>query len=310
MIAELADSVLKGDRSAAARAITTVVDERDGYEELWKRLYPHSGRAHKIGFSGPPGSGKSTLIGRMIALLRSKGEKVGVLAVDPSSTYTGGAFLGDRLRIQEHALDPGVFIRSLASRGMVGGLTAGIFGAMHVLEAYGCDRILLETVGTGQDEVDIAKAVDTVVYLSTPSLGDEIQGLKAGSMEIGDVFVINKCDLEGKDRALADMTRALGLGGEEKGWKPPVVGVSALKDTGLIEFYKKVTEHRAYLLESGEGEKRRKEQALQELSIYLTQRLQQDLRKSIADEDLSKLLDKATDPVSLGSKLLSGFKRK
>lgn len=303
--ASLAEGVLKGDRSAAARALTTIIDERDGYDELWRRLYPHAGRSHKIGFSGPPGCGKSTLIGALIRVLRARGEKVGVLAVDPSSQVTGGAFLGDRLRIQEHALDPGVFIRSLASRGMVGGLTAGVFGAIRVLEAFGCDRILLETVGTGQDEVDVAKVVDTVVYVLTPSLGDEIQGLKAGSMEIGDVFVVNKGDLPGQDRAIADIRRALELSEAPLDWPPPVAATTALKGQGLEELHARIEEHRAYLAKSAEGERRRRRQAFEELAIYVTQRLYRDLRSGIAERHVGQLLDKTSDPVTLGEKILS-----
>ena len=308
---ELAEGVLRGEPGAASRALTWVVDERAGHEELWRRLYPHSGRAHKVGFFGPPGSGKSSLIGAMIALLRARGEKVGVLAVDPTSPFTGGAFLGDRLRLQEHVLDRGVFMRSLASRGTLGGLTAGIFGAIRVLEAYGCDRILIETVGTGQDEVEVAKVVDSVILVTTPFLGDEIQGLKAGSMEIADLFIINKADLEGSDRALGDLRRALAMGEEKPGaWKPPVIAASATQGRGLDEILKALTEHAEFLKSSGEGARRRKAQAFEELSIYVTQRVYQDVRKGIKEAHLNSLLEKRTDPVSLGRALVAGRKAK
>src|SRR5437868_12030970 len=186
---DLVKRVRRGDHAAASRALSIVVNDDVSAEILAKEFFKSSGSAQKVGVSGPPGAGKSTLTGRLIGYYRSKKLKVGVLMVDPSSSISGGAFLGDRLRVMEHATDKGVFIRSLASRGMIGGLTHTIFGAIHVLEALGCQKILIETVGTGQDEVEIASVADTVLYVTTPAMGDEIQAMKAGAMEIGDVFV-------------------------------------------------------------------------------------------------------------------------
>ncbi|MBI4349596.1 MAG: methylmalonyl Co-A mutase-associated GTPase MeaB, partial [Elusimicrobia bacterium] len=209
---DLAARVLRGDHAAVGRALSIVTDERPGADELARSFFVHAGRAHKVGVSGPPGSGKSSLINRLVAHYRKSGEKVGILAVDPTSPWTGGAFLGDRLRVQQHALDSGVFFRSLGSRGTVGGLTSTIFGAIHVLEAWGCDRILLETVGTGQDEVEVSHVADTVCYLTTPSLGDEIQAMKAGAMEAADILVLNKADMAEKEKALSALQEALRLG--------------------------------------------------------------------------------------------------
>ncbi len=299
----LASAVIRGDQAAAARALTAVVDEREGSEDLLRELHRFSGTAHKVGFCGPPGCGKSTLVGRLVGELRKRGERLAVLAVDPSSPFSGGAFLGDRLRIQEHALDPEVFIRSLASRGMVGGLTHSIFGAVRVMEAYGARRVLLETVGTGQDEVDIARVADTVLYVTTPTLGDEIQAMKAGAMEVADVFVVNKSDLDGADRAVADLSRALGLGEDRGGWRPRVLSTSALTGRGAVELADVIEEHRRHLEDSGERRKRLKAQLREELTLYVSRKLYRDALRRISDEDLEALLDKREDPVTMGRRL-------
>jgi len=302
----LAQRVLDGDPAAASRALSHVIDEAPESETLLKAFFAKTGSAQKIGVCGPPGAGKSTLTGRLIGEYRKKKLKVGVLAVDPSSPITGGAFLGDRLRIQEHALDPGVFIRSIASRGMVGGVSHTIFGAIHVLEAYGCDKIFVETVGTGQDEVVIAKVADTVLYVTTPQMGDEIQAMKAGVMEIGDCFVVNKADLPAKDKAIADLKAAIGLGRthEPSPWEPPVVGTSALSGEGVGELAKLIDKHWQYLRGSGEGKRRLREQHREELSLFVSRRVYQDALKSLTDRDLDGLASGKTDPVALAKRLL------
>jgi LAO/AO transport system kinase len=306
---DLIRRVRRGEHAAASRALSLVVDEHASSEALAKDFFRSAGTAQKIGVCGPPGAGKSTLTGRLIGAFRARKLKVGVLAVDPSSSISGGAFLGDRLRIMEHATDPGVFIRSLASRGMIGGLTYAIFGAIHVLEALGCDKILVETVGTGQDEVDIASVVDTVLYVTTPSMGDEIQAMKAGSMEIGDIFVVNKADLAGKDKAIADLKAALGLGHSAgqalKAWEPPVVATSALSGAGIPELSAALDGHAAHLKKSGEGRTRLKKQHATELQFWIQRRVMKTALDRVTDKLLEDMVARKSDPASVGRRLLS-----
>ena len=223
--------------------------------------------------------------------------------VDPSSSISGGAFLGDRLRVMEHATDTGVFIRSLASRGMIGGLTYAIFGAIHVLETLGCDKILIETVGTGQDEVEIASVADTVLYVTTPSMGDEIQAMKAGAMEIGDIFVVNKADLAGKDKAIADLKAALGLGHSAgqavKAWEPPVLASSAKSGEGVPELAKELDGHWKHLRGSGEGRVRLKRQHATELQFWIQRRVIKSALDRVTDKILEDMVSRKTDPATL-----------
>lgn len=303
---DLSERVRKGDIAAAARAMSVVVDERPEADELSKAFFPYSGRTQKIGLCGPPGAGKSSLAGRLIGFFRKQGLKVGMLAVDPSSPISGGAFLGDRLRIQEHATDSGVFIRSLASRGMIGGVSHTIFGAIHVLEAAGFDKIIVETVGTGQDEVEIGRVADSVVYVTTPQLGDEIQAMKAGVMEIGDFFVVNKADIPGADKAISDLkgALALGRGHAPKPWEPPVLGASAASGEGVAELGRALERHWNFLRQSGEGKRRLREQHREELSLYISRRAYRDAMRRVSDKNLDDLLEHRIDPASLGARIL------
>lgn len=300
--------VRRGEHAAASRALSLVVDEEDAGETLVKDFFKSSGSAQKIGICGPPGAGKSTLTGKLIGHFRQQKLKVGVLAVDPSSSISGGAFLGDRLRVMEHATDPGVFIRSLASRGMIGGLTHTIFGAVHVLEAFRCDKILIETVGTGQDEIDIASVADTVLYVTTPAMGDEIQAMKAGAMEVGDIFVVNKADLSGKDKAVADLKAALGLGlsaGQvAKSWESPVVATSALSGESVSSLVLEIERHWKHLRSSGEGRARLKSQHAVELQFWIQRRVMKKALSGITDQVLEDLVAHKIDPITLGRKLL------
>jgi len=305
---ELVKRVRRGDHAAASRSLSIVVNDEKDSELLAKEFFKSSGSAQKVGVSGPPGVGKSTLTGRLIGHYRSKKMKVGVLMVDPSSSISGGAFLGDRLRVMEHATDSGVFIRSLASRGMIGGLTYAIFGAIHVLETLGCDKILIETVGTGQDEVEIASVADTVLYVTTPSMGDEIQAMKAGAMEIGDIFVVNKADLAGKDKAVADLKAALGLGHSAgqavKAWEPPVLASSAKNGEGIPELAKELDGHWTHLQKSGEGRARLKRQHATELQFWIQRRVIKSALERVTDKILEDMVLRKTDPASIGRKLL------
>ncbi|HVE14236.1 MAG TPA: methylmalonyl Co-A mutase-associated GTPase MeaB [Elusimicrobiota bacterium] len=301
----MAERVLAGDPAAASRALSIVTDEREGHESLSRELFARRGPAHTIGLCGPPGSGKSSVINRLVSVFRKAGETVGVLAVDPTSPFTGGAFLGDRLRVQEHALDSGVFMRSLATRGMLGGLNATIFGAVHVLQAYGCQRILIETVGTGQDEVDIADVADTVLCVSAPYQGDEFQAMKAGTMEIADVFVVNKADLADVDKAVAALRDALSLGhAPDLKWKTPILPVSATRNEGFGALGAAIDEHREHLRSSEEGKARAKRQLRKELSLWISRRLYQDAMERVTDADIDELLKGRSDPVSTGERLL------
>lgn len=305
--AELARLVRRGDPAAAARALSVVTEERPGHEELSRHLFPDHGRSHTVGLCGSPGSGKSSLINRLVAAFRKRGETVGVLAVDPTSAFTGGAFLGDRLRIQEHALDKGVFMRSLATRGMMGGLNSTIFAAIHVLEAYGVDRLVIETVGTGQDEVDVAEVVDTVVCVTAPYQGDEFQAMKAGTMEIGDVFAVNKADLPEVERTVAALKDALSLAPrKEGGWAPRVTPVSALSAKGVEELASDIVAHRAHLEASGELEERRRRQLRRELSLVISRRLYRDALERVTEGHIDLLSSNKSDPHSLGDRLLGG----
>lgn len=302
---ELAKLVRRGDPAAAARALSVVTEERHGHEELSKLLFSDHGRSHTVGLCGSPGSGKSSLINRLVATFRKRGETVGVLAVDPTSAFTGGAFLGDRLRIQEHALDKGVFMRSLATRGMMGGLNSTIFAAIHVLEAYGVDRLIIETVGTGQDEVDVAEVVDTVVCVTAPYQGDEFQAMKAGTMEIGDVFAVNKADLPEVERTVAALKDALSLAPrKEGGWAPRVTPVSALSAKGVEELASDIVAHRAHLEASGELAERRRRQLRRELSLVLSRRLYRDALEKVTEGHIDLLSSNKSDPQSLGDRLL------
>ena len=306
--ADLIKRVRRGEHAAASRALSIVVNDEPSSEFLAKEFFKSSGSAQKVGVSGPPGAGKSTLTGRLIGHYRKQKLKVGVLMVDPSSSISGGAFLGDRLRIMEHATDKGVFIRSLASRGMIGGLTYAIFGAIHVLEALGCDKILIETVGTGQDEVEIASVADTVLYVTTPSMGDEIQAMKAGAMEIGDIFVVNKADLAGKDKAVADLRAALGLGHSAgqavKAWEPPIIATSAKNGDGVGELAQELDGHWKHLKASGEGRTRLKRQHATELQFWIQRRVIKSALERVTDKILEDMVSRKTDPASIGRKLL------
>ncbi|MBI5572822.1 MAG: methylmalonyl Co-A mutase-associated GTPase MeaB [Desulfomonile tiedjei] len=241
---------MQGDVRATARLIRRIDDgERDVFTELAK-LYRHAGKAHVIGFTGSPGVGKSTLVDRVVAKYREDGKTVGILAVDPTSPFTGGAILGDRIRMQRHFLDDGVFIRSMATRGKFGGLTRSTADAIVVLDAMGKDAIIVETVGVGQDEVEIVHNAHTTVLVTVPGMGDDIQAIKAGLMEIGDIFVVNKADREGAGKTIRELKMMLQMSLERYqagGWFPPVLESVAAEDRGVDELYRAIVDHRAHL---------------------------------------------------------------
>ena len=246
-VAALAARVRAGDARAIARAISVVEDDEPGAAALVRELFPATGGAYLVGITGPPGAGKSTLVDRLSLELRRRGETVGIIAVDPTSPYSGGAILGDRVRMQTQAGDEGVFIRSMATRGHLGGLSRATHEAAYVLDAAGKHWVVIETVGVGQDEVDIVRTADVAIVVLVPGTGDEVQALKAGIMEIADIFVVNKSDREGADRLVASIESMLALGDAEPGaWRPPIVRTQATTGRGVAELLAAVEAFRAH----------------------------------------------------------------
>jgi len=288
----LATKVLAGDVQADARLISQIEDETPGALEEMDLIYPHTGRAYIVGVTGSPGAGKSTLTDNLISLFRKKKKSVGVIAIDPTSALTGGAILGDRVRMQRHSTDRQVFIRSLATRGWVGGLAKATIGAIHVMDAMGKDVILVETVGSGQIEIDIVKAADTTLVVLTPGAGDEIQMMKAGILEAVDVFVINKADKEGADNLKTDLEVMLMMKARRpEEWRPGIVLTEAIHNKGTEELAGEIFRHREFLVTSGELQKRQRERARLEL-LETMEGFIKDFIHRIDDGDyLEKLVD-------------------
>jgi LAO/AO transport system kinase len=271
-VPELVEQARNGEARAVARLISLVEDASPLLREVMAALAPYSGNARIVGITGSPGVGKSTSTSALVKELRAAGQRVGVLAVDPSSPFSGGALLGDRVRMSEHALDPEVYIRSMASRGHLGGLSWTTPQALRVLDVAGCDVILVETVGVGQSEVEIAGLADTTLVLLAPGMGDGIQAAKAGILEIGDVYVVNKADRDGADQVCRDLRGMLALSERPEGsWRPPIVATAASKGEGVADVVAALEDHHEWLVSSGELEKRRVRRAREEIeAIALT----------------------------------------
>jgi LAO/AO transport system kinase len=248
--------ILQGDVRAVSRAITAIENHSPEAEPLLKQLFPHTGRAYLTGVTGAPGTGKSTLVDRLAALYRKQSARVGIVAVDPTSPYSGGAILGDRIRMQGHAGDSGIFIRSMATRGFLGGLARSTAEVALLLDAAGKRQVLIETVGVGQDEIDIVRLADCVLVVLVPGLGDDIQNMKAGLMEIGDIFVLNKADREGADRLEEQLHAMLSLVMPRDGWHPPVVRTVATENRGVEELAAAIGKFRKHFVASGERQKK------------------------------------------------------
>jgi LAO/AO transport system kinase len=304
----LAERLLAGDKRALARGISLVEDDDPEGWALVQEVYPHTGKASVIGFTGPPGVGKSTLLGALTKLERARGRTIAVLSIDPSSPYTHGALLGDRIRLSDHFLDPGVFIRSMANRGALGGLSEAALQTALLMDASGRDVVLLETVGVGQAEVDIIDHADTVVLVLMPGSGDSIQALKAGVMEIPDVIVVNKSDHPMTDTMIREIRGVLALGPHE-GWQVPIVRTESVRGEGVDELLEKLSEHRAFIEAEGTLHERRRRNLMNEVLAIAAFRLRRDLEASLRDDPsiqalFDQVVSREIDPATAATRIL------
>ncbi|KJS13080.1 MAG: GTPase [Peptococcaceae bacterium BRH_c8a] len=305
--------LLEGDKRTAAKMITLIENDGEGKQQLLSEIYPHTGRAHVIGVTGSPGAGKSSLTDELIKRARGDNRKVGVIAVDPTSPISGGALLGDRIRMQEHALDKGVFIRSMGTRGSLGGLARATRDVVKVLDAYGCEIIIVETVGVGQSELDIMHYADTTLVVLTPGAGDHIQTIKAGIMEIADIFVINKCDLGNTKKMMIDIAQMLDMSPRFDGrWRPPVAETSVKNNTGIEELWSLIGQHLEYTQKSGELD----QSVRNRLSMEVVEMAEEEVRRLLweqfnkngsMDDLLDKLAQREADPYNEARKLVQNF---
>lgn len=306
---ELAKKMLEGDRRSIARLLTIIENGLPEAQEAISKLYPHTGGAYILGMTGPPGVGKSTLIEKLVREIRRREETVGVVAVDPTSPFSGGAFLGDRVRMQSLSTDEGVFIRSMATRGGMGGVAMATKDAVKILDASGTDFIIVETVGAGQSEVDIMRITDTVVVVLSPATGDEIQAMKAGMMEIGDIFVVNKSDLANAEKTVMDVKSMLTMKPEEKAWESRVVKTVALTGEGVIELLDTISQHREYIRSVGRAEhwrQRVEEEVVSVIRDKATEHILSMLKASSEFEEIVKrVLNLETDPYTAVDEILS-----
>lgn len=310
---DLVTGALAGQRRALARLLSLVEDDGPEARQALARLYPHTGRAHVIGVTGAPGSGKSTLVGQLAAVLRRRGLTVGIVAVDPTSPFSGGALLGDRLRMRGVSADPGVYVRSMASRGSLGGLAHSTWDVVQVLDACGYDRVLIETVGAGQAEVEIARTAHTTIVIQVPGMGDDVQMLKAGILEIADILVVNKADCAGADQVVAALAAALELAGPTDGdgscWRPPIQKTVATTGEGIAELADAVARHFAFLQASGARAERERLRLSERLQGIVRERL---LRRALAragsatyEALLARLVARDIDPYGAAAELLA-----
>ncbi len=307
--APLAERLIAGDKRALARAITLIESDDPAGWELVREVYPRTGKARIVGFTGPPGVGKSTLIGALTAELRKVERQVAVLSIDPSSPFTHGALLGDRIRLSDHFLDPGVFIRSMASRGALGGLSEAALQVALAMDAAGKDDVLIETVGVGQAEIDIVDHADTIVLALMPGSGDSIQALKAGVMEIPDVIVVNKADHPMTDTMVREVRGVLALSHDPEGWKVPILRTEAARGEGVAELAEAIDEHRAFIEAAGTLEQRRARNLRSEVLGIATSRMRRRMEAIAASDPrtaelLERVVRRELDPASAASELL------
>ncbi|HEX2090335.1 MAG TPA: methylmalonyl Co-A mutase-associated GTPase MeaB [Actinomycetota bacterium] len=289
-IATLAEQVLAGDRRAMARAISLVEDGSPELVELSKAIYPKTGKAYTIGLTGSPGVGKSSLAEQLVRTVRGRDEAVAVLAIDPTSPFTGGALLGDRVRMQVHATDPGVFIRSMATRGHLGGMALAAPEAIRILDASGKDFIVVETVGVGQAEVEVAGATDTTLVVVAPGWGDAVQVAKAGILEVADIFVVNKADREGADEAVRDLRNMLSIGPKTE-WRPPIVKTSTATGEGIADLWAAIEKHRKHQESSGALERKRTKRILDEVKDMAALRLRERVAGELSEDSGAFLVE-------------------
>jgi LAO/AO transport system kinase len=304
------DSIRSGDTRALARAISIIENRRPESADLLKALFPHSGNASVIGLTGPPGAGKSTLVDQLAKHYRKQNETVGIIAVDPTSPYTGGAILGDRIRMQDHYSDPGIFIRSMATRGSLGGLARTTADVTTVLDASGRDRILIETVGVGQDEVDIVRLADVTVVILVPGMGDDVQTIKAGIMEIADIFVINKSDREGAERVEREIRAMQSLDIRKDGWTPPIVKTVASEGTGTTELAEAINEYETFLTKENmllqKNVENWRERLVEMLRDALLEKARGQIDNGSLDRYATEIAEHKRDPYSLIEQLVNG----
>lgn len=310
----IVERLLNGDRRALARMVTLIENDAPAARRYLAELYPRTGQAHIIGVTGAPGAGKSTLVTHLVRELRRRERKIGVVAIDPSSPFSGGALLGDRIRMMELAGDPQIFIRSMASRGSLGGLSASTRDVVHALDAAGYDPIIIETVGTGQAEVEVMRAAQSVLVVCAPGMGDEVQAIKAGILEIADIFVVSKADRPGSDQTVAELAMMLSLDPARRQhdktqpyWKIPVLKTSALKDEGLLALADAIGQHRAYLTESGQLARRTYRQVSSEVETLLLHQVATLLKQTVSAEEWQRLVEEITsrerDPYNVAAEL-------
>jgi len=314
---ELGKKAMAGDMRAASRLIRNIEDNIPDTHKAIKHIFPHTGKAHVVGLTGAPGAGKSTITDELIMAIRKKNKTVGVLAVDPTSPFTGGALLGDRIRMLRHAEDPGVFIRSLATRGAMGGLSKAVGDGIHVLDVMGKDVIIVETVGVGQQEVDIINHAHTVIVVLVPGMGDDVQAIKAGLMEIADIFVINKADRDGAKKLYKETKNMIGMGKWTSGWEPPVLMIESVMEPhsfarSVAELYDKIEAHYQHLVDKNILVDRAHRKVVTELNDALKAAiLDPVLKKLMADGEMegmiARLKTKATDPYSLAEEVAQKY---
>ena len=301
---DIAEELLKGNRLALSRAITAIENEYDEATEIMRQIYPHTGHAYVLGITGPPGAGKSTLTDKIAREYREQGKTVGIIAVDPTSPFTGGAILGDRIRMNGLTLDEGVFIRSMGTRGSLGGLSHKTADAVKAMDAFGKDIIIVETVGVGQSEVDIVKAADTTVVVLIPGMGDDIQAIKAGILEIGDLYCINKSDIDGADKLVREINMMLDLDSFMTDWRPPITKVIANQNEGIKELLGTVEKHRTYIEGNGQLVQRRTKRTRDEMLDILNSDVGSYIKNKIVDSGrldtyVEKIKQHETDPYTV-----------